>query len=317
MAAAKPAMSPTTPPPSATSTLRRSACAAASASITSDAAARSLPASLAGNTKCSVRATAPRERATRSRYSAATVGSVTMRIDVGRSGASHSPSRSTRPEPTWMRYSRPARATGTWITASAEDSGAFIGVILRTRSQRLQFRAFEDPAHELFRTRHRRVKRQVRGFGIERCTLCQQRDDTSAGIGRLQQRPRLVVAGAAGDFVGAGLQVDDETARTQIAAIVLAQDRAPAGRDDEPATLREFIEQRAFATPKAVLALDLEDRGDRDAAARLDLAIGIDEREGERTREQASDGRLACAHHSDEKQRSGFGFHEPKVTGVA
>src|SRR5262245_22744814 len=108
-----------------------------------------------------------------------------------------------------MTYSRPARATGTSMTVSPGVDGAFIAVILRTRAQRLEFGVFQDPAYQLLRARHRRVEREVRRLRVKRRSLRQQRSDARMWIGGLQERARLVVDRAAGDFVGACLQVDN------------------------------------------------------------------------------------------------------------
>src|SRR5882762_1792691 len=160
------------------------------------------------------------------------------------------------------------------------------------------------------------MERQMGGLRIKWCAMRQQCDDARAWISRLQQRSRFVVTRAACDLVGACLQVDDQAAAPQIAAIVFAQDGPASCRNHQRSALREFVQHGSLTASEALFALDFEDGCDRDTTARLDLAISVDEVEAECACEQASNGRLACTHHADQEQRSAVRFHGPKVTVV-
>ena len=121
------------------------------------------------------------------------------------------------------------------------------------------------------------------------------------GIRCHEQGPVLVVAGAHIKVVRLRPQVDHEAAGAEPVAVLRAQDRAAAGRQDDSRPLCELVEEGGFPGAKSRLALDLENHRHLDAAAALELVVGIDERAVQPRREHTGDRRLASAHHADEK----------------
>src|SRR5262245_37945806 len=99
----------------------------------------------------------------------------------------------------------------------------------------------------------------------------------------------------------ASAQIDDAPARRQVLAILWREDRAAAGRDHDLIELSEGVDHLAFALAETRLAFLLENVGDIDTGAPLDLHVTIVEVETQRTRECTADGGLARAHRTDQK----------------
>ena len=65
--------------------------------------------------------------------------------------------------------------------------------------------------------------------------------------------------------------------------------------------LRQVVDDLRLALAKTRFAFALEDVGNVDARARLDLVVAVDEREAEPPRELPADGTLARAHRAYEE----------------
>ncbi|EEF27202.1 conserved hypothetical protein [Ricinus communis] len=120
-----------------------------------------------------------------------------------------------------------------------------------------------------------------------------------ARIGRLQQRPVLVVRGALQDAVDAGAQVDHRAARLQQRAAVGVEDGAAAGGQHQAVLAAQLADDVGLAAAEAGLAFDFKDPRDRGAGARLDFVIGINKLQSQLAGQDAADGGFSCPHQAD------------------
>jgi len=105
-----------------------------------------------------------------------------------------------------------------------------------------------------------------------------------------------------------GFQVHDATAFGQDAAVLGQEDRASAGGHDDPFHGGQDLEGFVLALTKTGFALFLEDVGDIDAGAALDLEVTVIKGTAQHPGELFSDGAFAGSHGSDEEE-VGFGEH--------
>ena len=77
--------------------------------------------------------------------------------------------------------------------------------------------------------------------------------------------------------------------------------RAAAGREHDARGRGQLVDHVALADAEALFALALEDVGDVDARARLDLGIAVGERQPEPAGELPANRRLAGTHRADEE----------------
>src|SRR5215467_9631615 len=104
------------------------------------------------------------------------------------------------------------------------------------------------------------------------------------------------------------MQVDDESPALEVLAVSGIEHRPASGGEDDVIEGGELLDGLRLALAKAVLALDLEDHGDRDAGPFLDIAVGVVERLSQALGELPSDGGLARAHHAHEENPA-LGLH--------
>src|SRR5205823_36873 len=86
-----------------------------------------------------------------------------------------------------------------------------------------------------------------------------------------------------------------------------------AGAEHDAVAQRELGEQRGFAVTKRDFALDLEDGGNRDAKARLELEIGIDERLAETARELAAERGLSRSGKAHQEKIAAMKLHVSRL----
>src|SRR3569832_1134336 len=130
--------------------------------------------------------------------------------------------------------------------------------------------------------------------------------EARTGIGGQQKEAISVLGGAGEELVDGRVEIDHETTRVQVRAILRVQHHATAGGKHDVFTLRQVVDDLFFALAKTRLALDVEDLWIVRAGARLDFMIAVDELAAERFRELPTDGRLARAHKADEEEVGGF-----------
>src|SRR5215471_4389517 len=91
---------------------------------------------------------------------------------------------------------------------------------------------------------------------------------------------------------GKRVQIDDESPALEVLAVSGIEHRPASGGEDDVIEGGELLDRLRLALAKAVLALDLEDHGDRDAGPFLDIAVGVVERLSQALGELPSDGGL-------------------------
>src|SRR5579862_10025724 len=109
------------------------------------------------------------------------------------------------------------------------------------------------------------------------------------------------MANALGLLRDGGAEVDDTTPLGEATAVLRQQHCATPGGEHDAGHLSQRLDRLALAQPKACLAFLLEDVGDVDTRASLDLTVAVVEWQVQGAREMAADGRLARAHRPDEK----------------
>src|ERR1700733_5162820 len=95
-------------------------------------------------------------------------------------------------------------------------------------------------------------------------------------------------------------QVYDAAALRENGAVFRHQHRASAGGQYQGLKNRQRLDGFLFPLPETLLTLFLEDIGDVDAGAPLDLRIAVAERRIDHSREDAPDSTLARAHRTDQ-----------------
>ena len=108
--------------------------------------------------------------------------------------------------------------------------------------------------------------------------------------------------------VGVGREPDDEAEPAERLAVAFEQDRPAAGRHDAPfgQSVDQFGEDSRLPFAKGGLAFVVEDRADRPAGDRLDLAVSVGERPFEPLGQDPADSRLAGGSIADQGDPSGF-----------
>src|SRR5688572_5023069 len=93
-----------------------------------------------------------------------------------------------------------------------------------------------------------------------------------------------------------GVQEDDRAARGEPLAVLGQEHRPAAGREDDARGRGQRVDHFALADAETLLALALENVGNVDARARLDLGIAVCERQPEPPGQGTPDRGLAGAH---------------------
>src|SRR3569833_880244 len=151
------------------------------------------------------------------------------------------------------------------------------------------------------------VDDEIGDLAIERVAHQQENHETRTEKDRQQKEAISVLGGAGEELVDGRVEIDHETTRVQVRALLRVQHHASAGGKHDVFTLRQVVDDLFFALAKTRLALDGEDLRNVRAGARLDFMIAVDELAAERFRELPTDGRLARAHLADEDEVGGFG----------
>jgi hypothetical protein len=158
---------------------------------------------------------------------------------------------------------------------------------------------------------------------VKRIALLKQLGDSLTRIGGAQKGALSVVTQTHPQFRQGGDQVDHHTPAAQRLAVFLAKDDATAGGKHQPRTLSQLFDERRFAPPKALLALQLENRGDRHTQTTLKLPIRINEGPIQGGGKPLADGGFTAAHHADQKDRllpdvfTGYVAHRARIADPA
>ena len=129
----------------------------------------------------------------------------------------------------------------------------------------------------------------MRSLFIQRFPLGQQLIDSRTRICGLQQWSRSVLTRASKNFISARSEVDHQAAVLHALSQLRVQYSATAGGQHNSQTLRQFVQKSNLTPSKARFTFDLENRRNRNATARLQFSIGIDELITQLLREQPAD----------------------------
>src|SRR5215831_6003805 len=141
----------------------------------------------------------------------------------------------------------------------------------------------------------------VGDFAVQRRACIHEVRKSCRGIAAREQRTLPAIADALGLLCHGSLQIDDAAALTQQAAVLRQQHRTAAGCQHDALEGRKRLDRLALALAEARFALLVEDEGDVDTRAPLDLGIAVVKGQTQRAGKVAADGRLARAHRADEK----------------
>jgi len=147
-----------------------------------------------------------------------------------------------------------------------------------------------------------RFDRQV-GEGVGRAALFEQLAQRRLGVVGAQQRPVRALAHTAQQGLELRLQPHRHAALGDAPARLLVEEGAAAGRQHLGAVVEQTGDHPALAVAKIRLAEPLENLGDRQLGAGLDLVVGVDEGQAELHGEPFADRGLAGPHHADEHDR--------------
>ena len=110
----------------------------------------------------------------------------------------------------------------------------------------------------------------------------------------------MIVPRALPKVMHAALQVHHQTVLSHHGAVLGADYRTTAGRQDNVVLFEQFLNHAALARTESSLALDIENVRDGHAGTPLDLFIAVDESLAELLGKQLPHRGFACAHHSDQ-----------------
>ena len=98
------------------------------------------------------------------------------------------------------------------------------------------------------------------------------------------------------------IEIDDDSVRHEVAAIVSVEHRAPARRDNDALERRQFAKDITFAAAETCFALAFENEANICSGACLDDRINVIERAAEYAGEFSPDCALARAHGANQKE---------------
>src|SRR5687768_9020938 len=149
---------------------------------------------------------------------------------------------------------------------------------------------------------------------VERAAQEREFLEPGAPVGTCQQRPVSALARALELLLDRRVQEDDRAARGEPLA-VLGQEHGPAAsRKDDAGGRGQRVDHVALADAETLLALALENVGDVDARARLDLGIAIGEWQPEPPGQGTADRGLARAHRANQEDAALRRLQEGTVT---
>ena len=115
----------------------------------------------------------------------------------------------------------------------------------------------------------------------------------SSGRSARRLHPRMITS------TSALSQIETALSRDAVAGF-LAHEGAAAGGDHRRAVVEQACDHPRLAIPKMRLAMGLKNVRDRHPGRRLDLGIGVEERQPQPGRQPPADGGFAGAHHADQ-----------------
>ncbi len=124
------------------------------------------------------------------------------------------------------------------------------------------------------------------------------------GIGGLQQRAIGLLAHPGEQDLETRLQPDREPVPRDIVARRRIHERAAAGRQHQRAAIEQARDHLALALAEVRLAEPLEDLGNGQLGARLDLRVRIGERQAQLRRQPFADRGFSSPHHAHENNRA-------------
>src|SRR5690625_3018692 len=139
------------------------------------------------------------------------------------------------------------------------------------------------------------------GFLIQPLALLEEFEEPLAGIVCLQERPIFVVPGALQLRIDRGLKIHGCAAFVEMATVFGRQDCAAAGCQYDSVPLGQLIDDGSLPTPKASLALDVEDEWNIGAGALFDDSVAIEQWQPEGVCQSFADCGLAGPHWANQK----------------
>ena len=136
-------------------------------------------------------------------------------------------------------------------------------------------------------------------------------------VGGLQKGAVRFLAHARQQHLDVRLQPNRDAVRGDVVARRLVHEGAAPGRQHLWSRIQQARDHLPLPVAEIGFAEPLEDFGDRQLRARLDLGVGVDERQPELRGEPLADRRLAGAHHAHEHDRAApkRGRNTPGVDG--
>ena len=146
--------------------------------------------------------------------------------------------------------------------------------------------------------------RVVRRFAVQRVALGEQIAQAGHGVGHLQQGPLMVVAQAAHQVFGLGLQVDHRSGGAQGVAVGLSQHRSPASRQHAGRLGAKLGDHLLLDIAKALFAFPLKKLPDGATEPQLDGLVRIQKRRLQAPGHMSANGGFAGTWEADEDDQN-------------
>ena len=140
------------------------------------------------------------------------------------------------------------------------------------------------------------------GLAIERFAGGEEFADFRLGVRVAQQGPVGLVADPVPDFFRRSPKADDEGVCLEVGEVVGIRGQTAAGGNDRAFPGGQFIDQLMFQFAKRGFAIGIKNVGDGAVRALLDQFIGVEVIEVQLFGHEPSDGGLARAHETDERE---------------
>jgi hypothetical protein len=141
----------------------------------------------------------------------------------------------------------------------------------------------------------------IRHLCVEWPTRSLQFPQNFSGVAALQQRPLTIPPGSGNELLNRAVQINYQTARSQMSPVIFTQNRPATGGKDNTFPPSQLIDNRRFALTKTGLALNVENPRDLRACSTLYFMIRVKERPAQCIRQLTTDGTFSHRHKAYQK----------------
>ena len=164
--------------------------------------------------------------------------------------------------------------------------------------------ALDDAGDDLGELEVGGLQDEVSAFAVAGVALFEHETNGFLWVFGLKKRALAIARGAFENCFGLRDEPDDEAEVTEEVAVFLPQNNAAPGGNDALVAfvVFEITQGFGFEVAEVLFSFGFEDFGDGAFLLRDDPCVGVDERVAEGFGKLATDGRLSCAHESNQYQ---------------